>query len=107
MKGILLSAVSMCLLIGSTSTFADKIMVTGQPVILEQRGTTYFLPENYQDPKMGYRYVTVGDTSRICYLEKNPALASLDLLVVDVQIGNETQSWNCYKYDTEYFEMKP
>jgi hypothetical protein len=106
MKGLVIATVSACLLATSMASFANKIVITGKPIVLEQRGNIYYLPSGYTDTNTGYYYVTAGTTNSVCYLEKNPAItAESSTLTVDV--NGKTVTWNCYAYNPEFFEITP
>lgn len=103
MKTILSVAFSFLALF-SLSSFADKIMITGEPIVLEQRGDLYYLPENYT-ATTSYHYVTIAGTNKVCYAEKQPNLASLNGESVTVQLGGKSVEWTCYPYDETYFTV--
>ena len=106
MKGMLSSVFAILMAIFSVSVqAADKVVITGSPVVLEQRGDVYYVPGDYKSTET-YHYVTIGGTNRVCFAEAQPSLASLDLVLVDVQVGGERVKWNCYQYDTTHFEVK-
>ncbi len=97
------SAVLMAL---SIPAFADKIIITGEPITLEQRGQVYYLPNNYTTTT-GYYYIAIDGTQRVCYLEKQPALNALDLSLVSVNVNGQQVEWNCYSLDETYFTVNP
>lgn len=90
------------LLLASNYAFADKIAINGAPVVLEQKGEIYYTPATYQ-PSKTYNYVTLNGTNRVCYATKQPQLASLDMIVVNVSVGGTSTVWNCYAYSPDYF----
>lgn len=96
--------ISVALMLLSFATFGAKIMVTGEPVVLEKRGEMYFVPVNYST-NANYHYVAIDGTNRVCYLEKQPALTSLNTMMIDVNVGGTTASWVCYEYSPDYFDM--
>lgn len=102
MKKYLPYAILPCLLALSFSAFADKVTITGEPVIIEKRGEIYYAPETYK-PTVDYRYVTVDGKQRVCYLEKQPGLVNLDVLFLNLDIGGQKQGWNCYEANPEFF----
>ena len=106
MKTLVLKVSFLCLMMLSFSSFADKVMLTGQPVVLEQKGDMYVVPATYKSTT-DYNYVTIGGKNRVCYLEKQPALASLDVMTVNVDVGGTTAAWNCYEYSADYFDVAP
>ncbi|WP_133130624.1 hypothetical protein [Legionella yabuuchiae] len=87
-----------------TVTFADKVMITGEPVTLEHTGDVYQLPDDYS-VTTSYHYVTVNDTKRVCYAEKQPNFASLDVIDINVKVGGSEIVWHCYEYNPTYFEI--
>ncbi|KTD69099.1 hypothetical protein Lste_2257 [Legionella steelei] len=101
MKKLLLAFFSLTIL--STVSYADKILITGQPVILEKQGTVYYLPTDYK-ATTSYYYVTVEGGKRVCYIEKQPTLTSLNASTLEVNYNGSTLTWVCYPFDTNYFE---
>ncbi|WP_133128664.1 hypothetical protein [Legionella nagasakiensis] len=90
----------------SFSVFADKIIITGQPIVLESHDNVYYLPANYATTA-SYNYVTINGVNRVCYLEQQPTLADLDMMVIHVEVNGVQTAWNCYAYNTQYFEVTP
>ncbi len=86
--------------------FADKVVITGEPVTLEQQGSVYVTPKGYVS-KTSYHYVNVDGTKRVCYLEKQTTLTSLDPVVLDVTVDGHSAKWTCYSFDETYFEVAP
>ena len=101
MKNLFLGAVGSLAMIFSLSANAEKIIIHGDPVLLEERSGMYYVPPSYQPST--YQYVTVDNTRRVCYEEEQPNLVGLDLLLINVDIGGTTTSWNCYYYDPDHF----
>ncbi|RAP37995.1 hypothetical protein B1207_03125 [Legionella quinlivanii] len=89
----------------SAASFADKVVITGSPVVLEQKGDVYYVPESYS-ATTDYNYVTIGGTNRVCYLQQQPTLASLNNEVINVEVGGKQVQWTCYAYDETYFTTK-
>lgn len=106
MKKLLIYTITTCLMAFSFNAFAEKITITGEPVVIEKRGEIYYAPESYK-PTANYRFVTVEGKKRVCYLEKQPGLVNLDVLFLNLDIGGEKQSWNCYDANPEYFIVGP
>lgn len=99
---------SLTLLSISLPSFADKVVITGDPVTLEQRGDVYYVPSNYvTTTTTAYHYVSIGGKNSICYPEQQPNLASLDMQVINVNIGGKQSQWTCYNYDDNYFTVTP
>ncbi|KTD16245.1 hypothetical protein [Legionella jordanis] len=108
MRTFFFGIVSLLLAVFSVSSFADKVVITGEPVVLEQKGDVYYLPEKYTTTtSTSYHYVTVGGTNRVCYAEAQPSLASLNTQVISVNMGGQTVQWTCYPYDETYFSVSP
>ncbi|CAM3046185.1 Uncharacterised protein [Legionella steigerwaltii] len=101
MKKLLL--VFFSLMIFNVSSYAEKILITGQPVILEKQGDVYYVPSDYKTTT-SYYYVTVEGGRRVCYMEKQPTLTALDTSTLEVNYNGSTLTWVCYPFDTNYFE---
>jgi hypothetical protein len=93
------------LMLFSISSYAERIIITGQPLPLEERGSVYYLPETYQPGP--YHYVTLGNTTSVCFSESQPDLTSLMSQNVIVEIGGRQVQWVCYNYDDTYFSVTP
>ncbi|KTD23379.1 Uncharacterised protein [Legionella lansingensis] len=106
MKTITVSISSLFLMAFSFSSFADKVVISGPPVVLEDRGAVYYVPNTYTTTS-SYHYVTIGGTNKICYAEAQPSLAALSSNVIEVNIGGRTVNWTCYPYDEAYFAVSP
>ncbi|KTC78017.1 hypothetical protein [Legionella brunensis] len=106
MKTIILGICSFFLLIFSLPSLADKVVISGAPVVLEQRGELFYAPETYTTSTT-YHYVTVGGVNKVCYAEAQPSLASLNTQVIDVELGGKKIQWTCYPYDETYFTVSP
>ncbi|KTC90513.1 hypothetical protein OQJ18_01315 [Fluoribacter dumoffii] len=91
------------LILFSASSYADKIVITGQPVILEKQGDVYYVPNDYKTTA-SYYYVTVEGAQRVCYIEKQPQLTALDTSTLEVNYNGSTLTWVCYPFDTNYFQ---
>ncbi|KTC74655.1 hypothetical protein Lbir_0688 [Legionella birminghamensis] len=105
MKIITLAGAALAMLF-SAATFADKVVITGSPVVLEQKGDVYYVPDTYT-ATTDYNYVTIGGTNQVCYLQQQPNLASLSSKVVNVEVGGKQVQWTCYAYDETYFTVSP
>ncbi|CEK11004.1 hypothetical protein [Legionella hackeliae] len=106
MKTIILSLCSLFLFVFSIASFADKVVISGSPVVLEQRGELYYAPETYTSTT-SYHYVTLGGANKVCFAEAQPNLASLNTQVIDVELGGKKVQWTCYPYDETYFSVSP
>ncbi|KTC64881.1 Uncharacterised protein (plasmid) [Legionella adelaidensis] len=107
MKSLVLKAACVGLMCASFSSFAEKVVITGEPVILDKRGDVYYVPSTVTASTTTYHYVTVDGTNRVCYADPQPQLASLGLMAIQVNVGGTTATWNCYEYNTEYFTVTP
>lgn len=87
----------------SFAVFSNRIMITGQPFLLERAGQNYSLPKDYV-VTTDYRYVLVDGKAFVCYLTERAALASLPVRIIDVEINSYQEQWRCYPYNTTYFE---
>lgn len=88
----------------SMSAFADKIVVSGDPIMLEKQGDVYVTPSTTTVTTTEDRYFfTVDNRKQVCYREVQPALASVDLGVIGVKLGTDTVNLHCYSYSPEYF----
>jgi len=105
MMNIMIKAVAVSLALFSASAFADKIIITGQPIVLERQGDFYVAPKNYT-VNPNYQYVLIDGKERACFLDARPDFVNLDVVSINVQVGTERATWNCYTPDTTYFEIK-
>ena len=105
MKNIIVKTATLCLALFSTSAFAEKIIITGQPIVIEKQGDFYVVPENYKATK-DYHYFTIEGKDRVCFLDKRPDFASLEVISINVQIGPQKATWNCYPTDPTYFAIQ-
>ncbi|RUR09690.1 hypothetical protein [Legionella septentrionalis] len=106
MKTIVIKISFLLLALFSFSSHAEKVVITGEPVVLEKRGDVYVVPSAYT-AATPYHYVTLDGTNRVCYAEAQPNLASLNMSTVTVDVNGTPQTWTCYDYDTTYFEVTP
>ena len=105
MKTLVFNLSAAFLMLFSVSAMADdKIMISGEPVTLEMHDNVYHLPENYS-VTTDYHYVTIDNTRRVCYADIKPALATLNVMTVDVVVGGEKQMWHCYEFNPTYFTV--
>ncbi|KTC91768.1 hypothetical protein [Legionella cincinnatiensis] len=87
----------------STASYANKIVIIGNPVILEKQGNFYYLPNRYTITT-SYYYVILDGVRQVCYIDKQPALSALNTKHIDVNYKGSTMTWICYPYDNNYFE---
>lgn len=105
MKNIMIKAVAVSLALFSASAFADKIIITGQPIMFEKQGDLYVAPQNYtMNPN--FQYVVIDGKERACFLNARPDFVNVDVVSINVQVGMEKATWNCYAPDTTYFEIQ-
>ena len=104
MKKLVLTAVSLVLASVSLSSFADKVTLTGQPVVLEQREGVYYYPGTYNTANT-YNYVVLGSSNSVCYSEAQSALSSLTPQVISIMVDGKSVQWTCYPYDENYFTV--
>src|SRR5262245_4820883 len=105
MKKLMVSAVAIASVILSCGAFANKVVISGEPVVIEKRGDYYYVPDTYQ-PMADYYYVTVEGTNKVCYKSKQPNL-TLSPTTLNVEVKGSRTMWNCYDYDTNYFVVQP
>ncbi len=107
MKYIFPSAIGFFLMILSFSSFADKVIITGEPVVIERQGDIYVAPKTFNQYKSetDYLYVTIDNEKKVCYLGKYPGL-NLDASDIIVDIDGKKYTWKCYTYDPKYFVIQ-
>jgi len=106
MKNIIAKSMTFCLMIFSVSAFAEKIVITGQPITLEKKkGDVYVTPQTYKLTP-NYQYVIIDGKERACFLDKRPDLVNLDVVSINVLVGTEKATWNCYSPDPTYFVIQ-
>lgn len=87
------------------NAFADKITISGEPVVVEQKGDVYVVPSTVKSSD--YYYFTVNNTKQVCYKEVQPALAKVDLGLMKFKMGEDTVEMHCYTYSPDYFVVSP
>ncbi|MCS5711558.1 hypothetical protein [Candidatus Berkiella aquae] len=105
MKNMIIKTAVIGLIAFSASAFAEKLIITGEPVILEKQGDLYVVPETYKVAD-NYQFAVIDGTKRACFLEKKADFASLNVVTINVKVGGQQATWNCYPLDTTYFEVK-
>jgi len=105
MKTFILGLSSVLLMLSSMTSFADRVVITGDPIMLEQRGDVYHVPTDYTLTGP-YHFVRVGGERRVCYAETQPDLANLNVMLVHVDVNGRQVQWHCYEYDTTHFEIR-
>ena len=99
-----IKAIVLFLCFYSVSVFADRILVTGKPALLDLHEGFFVLPPTYIAP-VGYRFVRFTETNRVCFLNSMPQLARLDMVQITLEEKGQKMKWDCYKYDPNYFEL--
>ncbi len=106
MKNMIIKTAAICLAVFSASTFAaEKITITGMPIALEKNGDIYVVPETYKVTP-NYQYVLVDGKERACFLDKRPDFVNLDVVSINVKLGSEKATWNCYSPDPQFFVIQ-
>lgn len=102
----LLNLVPVVLLGVSSLAFADKVIISGEPIVLEKSGDNYMLPTGTTLPaKAHYYFVTVDGVNKVCYASKQSNLAGAEESTVNVMVDGKVGAWNCYTYSDTMFEM--
>lgn len=97
--------VTLFFVIFSQTVFSDRILITGKPVVLELHPGYFTFPSDYTDNNMGYHYVTLTGTNRVCYLKAQPELSHLDMVQIVIEEKGLKLPWNCYQFNPNYFEI--
>lgn len=107
MKPITIKAVALALAIFSSSAMADKITISGEPIVVQQQ-EDYYVPSTTTTTTTSgdYYYYSFGDTKRVCYKEVQPGLAKIDAGIFKVKLGADTVSVHCYNYSPDYFVVQ-
>ena len=105
MKRSLLNILTFLLVLFSAAAFSDKLIIAGKPVALEFHEGYYSFPASYRAP-VGYHFIILNHTDRVCYLDKKPQLARLDMLTIVIEEHDSKLQWNCYQYNPSYFDKE-
>lgn len=105
MKNTIIKTAAIFLALFSASAFAEKIIITGQPVTLEKKGNYYVVPDTYT-PTSTYQYVVIDGVQRACFLDKRADLTNVDVVSISVLVGGKNATWNCYAPDPSYFVIQ-
>jgi hypothetical protein len=85
---------------------ADRIVITGKPAQLEVHDGYFTLPPGFTPPTItNYHYVTFTGTDRVCYMDRQPQLSSLDTVQIYIEEYGKKIRWNCYQFDPRFFEV--
>lgn len=93
------------LLFIASAGFSGKILLKDKAQYLEPNGDYYSFPYDYHRPASDYHFVFVGGTYRVCSLNLQPKLANLDMLNIQIELGEQKFVWYCYIYDPRFFEI--
>ena len=102
MKTTTILALSIALF--SANAFAEKMIVKGDPLVLQKNGDIYIVPETYKVQE--YQYVDFDGTKRACFLDKRADLSKLDVITINVKAGADQATWNCYSIDPTFFDIQ-
>ncbi|AHE66278.1 hypothetical protein [Legionella oakridgensis] len=105
MKSFILSIIALSAMAFSLSASADKIAITGQPIVVQEEQGVY-VPAAPVAVDRDYYYLTLGGTNRVCYQNVNPALVDVNAGVFSVRLGDEVVSLHCYDYNPDYFVIQ-
>lgn len=105
MKTSFLSIIASSIMLFSMSAFADKVTITGEPIVVQEEAGVY-VPSTTVTMDQDYYYFTVDGTKRVCYRDVQPTLTQLTAQPFSVRIGGETVTLQCYDYNTEYFVVQ-
>jgi hypothetical protein len=104
MKHLFIKSVVLYLAVFSTSAFAEKLVIKGEPLVLEQKDGTFIVPDTYK--VQNFQYVIINGKKRACFVDKQPDLVNLDVISINVLIGQEKATWNCYSPDPVFFVIQ-
>jgi hypothetical protein len=104
MRHSITKIIGLFLCLFSLSAFADRMLITGRPVLLDLHEGFFVLPSNYIAP-VGYRFVRFTETNRVCFLNSMPQFKSLDMVQITLQEKGDIMNWKCYEYSPKFFEV--
>ena len=104
MANLIVRSAIICLAAISTSAYADKLVIKGEPMVLEKQGEVYIVPETYKVQE--FQYVVIDGQKRACFLDKMPDFVNVDVVSIMVQTGPTKSTWNCYSPDPKYFVIQ-
>ena len=102
-KLIMMSILGTILILFSFTAYADKIVISGKPALLDYHPGFFTLPSSYMETN-GYRYVTLSNDDRVCFLRPKKELSSLDMFSIIIEEKGDKFKWFCYKFDPNFFE---
>ena len=88
--------------LANQSIYANKITVTGYPVILDDRNGIFYVPNSYIT-STDNNFVSLDGIKSVCYIYEQPKLSVLDRETIKVNINGSILQWVCYRYDENYF----
>ncbi len=108
-KFIIVSLTAFIFSLFCSVALADRITITGKPVLLDIHPGFFTFPSTYTDILMGYNskgyyFVTIANVNRVCYLAKKPELEKIDQIKIVIEKSGLKLPWNCYKYDAQFFD---
>lgn len=106
MKHIIKGMIALFFILLSYNVLADRMVISGKPAQLQVHEGFFMLPPGYSPPTItNYHYVTFTGTDRVCFLQKQPRFASLDMVQIDIDENGQKLRWNCYQFDPRFFEV--
>jgi|GEM_PF-2881628 len=108
--GVSLAVISVCASAETTQpmTMGTKIVVSGQPVVLQKTsGNMYTAPAGLVVSAGGFYYVSLNNRAHACWPTPQSSLAKDRHGVISVTVNNSKTTWYCYEVNPEFFEMKP
>lgn len=97
--------VSLLLVTGSNPIYAQRIVIAGKPILLKLDQGYHVFPSTYTDDNNRYLFISFLKTNRVCFLQKNSSLASLDMVRLTLEENGGEIFWYCYEYDPNFFEI--
>lgn len=105
MKKLIRNVAVCAIALFSANAFAEKIIIKGAPLVLQQQGEVYVVPETYK--VQDYQYVEINGVKRACFADLRPDLVNVDVVTINIQLGSQRSTWNCYAItDTNYFVIQ-
>lgn len=105
MKIVMLGLSTIALLLFSLTASAEKIIISGEPVVIEKKAEVY-VPSTVVTTTHDYYYFATDNRKIVCYKEVQPALVKLDSGVFRVKLGTDEVNLHCYDYSPEYFVIE-
>jgi hypothetical protein len=104
-KNIISGVVALFFVLFSLTAFCDRIVISGKPALLNLHPGYFTFPSSYTDSHLGYHYVTLTGINRVCYLKTQPDLSALDMVQIVIEENGVKLPWNCYQYNSRFFEI--